>query len=299
LKKEIAMDHTSFTTLPASQQIDTNGTLITYYESGEGLPLLLLHGWPQTAHIWRKIIPELQKHYRVIAIDLPGMGNSNTAAGSDSLTIAKLIKAFCTKLNINELHLLAHDIGAWVAVTFALEYQHMLKSLIILDAGIPGFMPDEAFSPLNAQKVWQFYFHAIDELPEFLIEGKEREYFNWYFDKKSAVKDAFSPEDISVYVNAYRGSKRLSSSFNYYRSFTQNTAQNRSYQHKLTVPILAVGGEFAQAENVGLAMQRVSGRPITAVTLPNCGHYIPEEQPDMLIEMSLPFLKTNSINTRV
>lgn len=288
------MSHTSFAALPDSQQIIVNGTPVTYYESGKGTPLILLHGWPQTSYIWRKVFPELQEHYRIIAIDLPGMGNSNNLPSSDTLAVSKLIKDFCAELYIDQFHLVAHDIGAWVAVTFALEYEHLLKSLIILDAGIPGLIPDEVFSPLNAQKIWQFYFHAIDEIPEFLIEGKEWGYLSWYFDKKTAVKDAFNLEDIAVYVNAYSGKKRLSTSFDYYRSFALNVAQNTSYQHKLHIPILAIGGELAQGKNVGIAMQKISGNPIHAVSLPKCGHYIAEEQPVLFLKLALPFLEAHN-----
>ena len=81
--------------LPEAKKIEINGVPVTYYETGEGDTMLMLHGWPQTSYVWRKVIPELSKHYRVIAADLPGMGNSNPISTADTLSVATFIKAFC------------------------------------------------------------------------------------------------------------------------------------------------------------------------------------------------------------
>lgn len=263
---------------------------VTYYESGHGDPMILLHGWPQTSHIWRKVFPELAKHYHVFAIDLPGMGNVNATPTADTITVAMLIKSFCDQLNLSNIHLVGHDVGAWVATTFALEYESMLQSLIILDAGIPGLIPDEVFSPLNANKIWQFYFHAIEGMPEFLIEGKEKEYLNWYFTRKTTIKNAITADDISIYVAAYTGKEKLRNGFGYYRSFRESAEQNKSYQHKLSIPILAIGGEQSQGVNVGKAMQKIAHGDIQSVSLAECGHYIVEEQPEKFLELVLAFI---------
>ena len=185
---------------------------------------------------------------------------------------------------------MAHDVGAWVAVTFALEFEDSLQSLIILDAGIPGLIPDEVFSPINANKIWQFYFHAIEEMPEFLIEGKEREYLNWYLTKKATVKDAIMDDDIAVYTKAYTGKERLSNGFAYYRAFPESSRQNKAYQRKLTIPILAVGGEQAQGANMGKAMQKIANSTVEAVSIADCGHYIAEEMPEKFIDLATNFL---------
>jgi pimeloyl-ACP methyl ester carboxylesterase len=279
-------------TMPLSEkkEVTVDGLTITYYESGSGVPLILLHGWPQTSHIWRKVIPELQKHYRVLSIDLPGMGNLNAAPNADTRSIANVIHSFCKQLNLGSIHLVAHDIGAWVATAFALEHEKSLRSLIVLDAGIPGLIPDEAFSPLNAKKIWQFYFHAIDGMPEFLIVGKEKEYLAWYFTQKATIKEAISEDDISIYVEAYTGKERLKNGFDYYRAFPESAAQNKGYANKVSVPVLAIGGDNAQGLNVGIAMQKISDNKIQAVSIPDCGHYIAEEQPAVFLNLVLDFL---------
>jgi pimeloyl-ACP methyl ester carboxylesterase len=204
--------------------------------------------------------------------------------------VAMLIKSFCDRLGLEKIHLVGHDVGAWVATTFALEYETSLQSLIILDAGIPGLIPDEVFSPLNANKIWQFYFHAIEGMPEFLIEGKEKEYLSWYFTRKTTIKNAITAEDISIYTAAYTGKERLRNGFDYYRAFSESAEQNKSYQHQLSIPILAMGGEQSQGLNVGKAMQKISHAEIESVSLPECGHYITEEQPEKFLALVLAFL---------
>ena len=277
--------------MPDVSTAKIEGIEVNYYEIGSGDPLVLLHGWPQTSYIWRKILPELAKEYHVFAIDLPGMGNSNSLPTADTQTVARFIKSFCDQFRLEGIHLMAHDIGAWVAVTFALEFEKNLKSLVVLDAGIPGLIPDEVFSPTNAKKIWQFYFHAIDGMPEFLIDGKEKEYLTWYFTKKTTVKDAITEADMEVYIQAYTGKERLRNGFDYYRSFTESVNQNKAYQHKLSIPILAIGAADAQGLNMGKAMRKIAGNQVQSASIPDCGHYIPEEQPQRLLDLLSNFWK--------
>ena len=268
--------------MPASKWLEVDETYINYYEEGAGEVIMLLHGWPQTAHVWRKVFPLLKDKYRVIALDLPGTGDSGPAKAYDTLSIATLISHFAAQLNIEKFHLVGHDIGSWVAASFALHFEPLLKSLTVIDAGIPGLMPEAAFHPDNAVRVWQFYFHAIQDLPEFLIEGKEREYLSWYLTNKSHIKTAITEDDLEVYYRAFLEGN----GFGYYRNFTTSASQNKAVTQRLKVPVLAVGGESALGMNVGIAMQKVAGN-VTNVSLPACGHYVPEEQPGMLTDLIL------------
>ncbi|WP_256010267.1 alpha/beta fold hydrolase [Desertivirga xinjiangensis] len=167
----------------------------------------------------------------------------------------------------------------------------MLKSLIVLDAGIPGLIPEEIFSPANAKKIWQFYFHAIDDIPEFLLAGKESDYLRWYFTNKTTIKDAIDEADLAVYIGAYTGESRLKFGFDYYRAFTRSAAENKAYQKKLALPILAIGAEDGQGLNMGTAMQKVALNHVQSASITECGHYIPEEQPGRLLELVLKFLQ--------
>lgn len=276
--------------MPDIRYCEVDGITLNYYEQGEGPVILLLPGWPQTAYAWRKMIPLLSVSYRVIAVELPGMGNSNPLPEADTLTVAKYISKFCQQLEINKFHLVGHDVGAWVATTFALEFQDQLSSLTIMDAGIPGLIPDEVFKPENAAKIWQFYFHAVTDIPEFLIEGKEEAYLNWYFTTKSGVKDAITKADLDYYVKAYQGLERLANGFAYYRAFPVSAAFNRNHSTVLQIPVLAIGGAKAQGENVGKTMQKISEKKVRSIVMPDTGHYIPEEQPVVSADLLMTFI---------
>lgn len=273
------------TSLPSAKKITIGHIPVTYYEGGHGnSTIVLLHGWPQTSYIWRKVFQPLAAQHRVIAIDLPGMGNDNIADSTDTRSIAAIVKNMCDQLKLDQFHLAGHDIGAWVATAFAIDYEEKLKSLIVMDAGIPGLIPDEIFVPGNAGKIWQFYFHSIKGLPELLIEGKEKEYISWYFENKSVVKDAITAADIDHYFEAYKGKERLANSFAYYQSFPESTVQNKACFRNFDIPVLAIGGEKAQGLNMGKAMSKICAENVTAVSIPDCGHYIPEEQPQEMLK---------------
>jgi len=266
-----------------------DGKSIGYDRAGEGIPVVLLHGWPQTSFLWRKIVPRLAQGYEVIVVDLPGIGESDCPEGFDTKTVATLLCRVLTSLGVERFHLVGHDVGAWVAASVGIHYEDRLLSLTVVDAGIPGLIPDDLFQPQNAPRVWQFYFHAIADLPEQLIRGKEREYLSWYFRTKSVVAGAISDEAIDHYVDVYSRGATLGSGFGYYRSFTTSAHQNRSFTGTLTIPVLAVGAQSGVGPGIGVAMAKIATRTTTAV-VEACGHYIPEEQPDVFCDLLVRFL---------
>ncbi|WP_148211663.1 alpha/beta fold hydrolase [Zunongwangia profunda] len=267
--------------LPSTQYLNVDNEKIAYIEQGEGEIILLLHGWPQTSYTWRKVIPILSKKYRVIALDLPGLGYSDPTTNYDSKFIANKIHHFLTKMEINSFHLVGHDIGAWIATTYSLLYEKNLKTLCLVDAGIPGFIGSDLFSPENADKIWQFYFNQIEDLPEFLIHGKEKAYLKWFFENKSFVKSAINSNDLKIYTDAYKGKEKLKIGFNYYRAFFESSTQNKKLLRKLSIPVLAIGGKQAVGMSLGNSIKKITNN-LTNISIDSCGHYIPEEKPDIL-----------------
>ena len=279
--------------MPTIKYETINQKKIAYYEEGNGQEtLVLLHGWPQTSYVWRKMIPDLAKNYRVIAIDLPGLGKSESIENYSTDNVASILNAFLHAKEINKIHLIGHDLGTWVAMSYTLKYENEISSLTLMDAGIPGLMNANVFQPENADKIWQFYFHSIDDLPEFLVSNNIKEYFDWYFNKKSFIKNSINIEDRKIYVKAYKSKNNLKAGFDYYRAYKNSSEFNKLNIRKLNVPILAIGGEFALGKNVGLALEPYSEK-LTTVSLNESGHYIPEEQPKKLIELIKQFIKTN------
>jgi len=282
------------TKMPPKKIIAVNGINLACYEQGESSndTIFLLHGWPQTSHIWRFVLPLLSKKYRVIAIDLPGLGDSSNPSSYDTENVAKIIVGLADKLKLDQLHLIGHDIGAWVAGALALSFETRLKTLTVIDSGIPGLLPPSVFQPANANIIWQFYFHAIEDLPEFLTAGKEKAYFSWYFNKKTFIKNAIEPEDLEVYYAAYKGAGKMKSGFDYYRAFTTSAAQNKVLfaKGKLSLPVLAIGGQHALGDQFGISMQQIASH-VQTETIADCGHYVPEEQPERLARLILAHVK--------
>lgn len=268
--------------MPDAKFLQIESTTLCYYEQGKGDVILLLHGWPQTSYVWRKVMPELAKSNRVIAVDLPGLGNSSAAESYDTRTVADIISKFINTLKAGKVHLVSHDVGSWVALAFALQHEEQLHTLTVIDAAIPGLMSEEVFKPENAKKIWQFYFHAVADIPELLVVGREKEYLSWYFSNKSFITSAINEEDREVYVQAYRGKERLGRGFEYYRAFNLSAQQNRKVQRRLSIPVLAIGGQYALGEQIGNALKAVTTPKV--VVIKDCGHYVPEEQPEETVK---------------
>ncbi|WP_222597109.1 alpha/beta fold hydrolase [Chitinophaga pinensis] len=139
-------------------------------------------------------------------------------------------------------------------------------------------MSEAVFRPENAQKIWQFYFHAVGDIPELLVAGKERAYLSWYFTNKSFIKAAINEQDLDEYVRAYTGTERLKHGFAYYRAFTASAQHNKDDLHRLQIPVLALGGQHALGEQIGNALQQLAVPKV--IVIKDAGHYVPEEQPE-------------------
>jgi pimeloyl-ACP methyl ester carboxylesterase len=272
------------------QHINIEGKAIGYEIAGVGTPVILLHGWPQTSHMWRKVVSAIASRHQVILIDLPGLGGSETYDIYDTGFIAEIIAKTAQTLDVSEYHLVGHDIGAWVAVAQARLFEGQLRSLTVIDAGIPGLIPDAIFTPGNAQRVWQFYFHAVADIPELLIKGREKEYLAWYFRNKSIVQDAITDLDVAYYAGQYSRQHAMSNGFGYYRAFSLSAEQNRAVHPKLTIPILTIGAESGVGASIGMAMAKIADC-VTTKVIANCGHYVPEERPSEFAELLLSFME--------
>ncbi|MDC6390620.1 alpha/beta hydrolase [Maribacter sp. PR1] len=277
--------------MPDKKYVEINSQKICYYDQGKGEVIVLLHGWPQTSYTWRKVIPILSKKYRIIAIDLPGTGFSAPTSKYDTKSIATIIDKVGLSLDIYSFHLVGHDVGAWVAATYGLLYENKLKTLTLIEAGIPGLVDSSLFVPKNADKIWQFYFNQINDLPEELISGNEKTYLSWFFDKKSFVKSAISKKDLNIYYKANKGKEKLKNGFNYYRAFNTSSAENIAFKKNISIPVLAIGGDHAVGYGVGKSVEEISSN-LNSISISDCGHYIPEEKPEELCELILNLINT-------
>ena len=175
-----------------------NGIQLHYVIGGQGDPLVLLHGFPQSWYEWRLIMPELAKNYTVIAPDLRGFGDSSKpVTGYDGKTTAEDIYQLTSQLGFNQILLVAHDVGSQTAYSYAAAHPDNVSKLVIMDFPFPGFLPPE----FGENGPWWFAFHQVPNLPEFLVEGKEREYISWFFKGLAYNPSAITEEDIDVFAS--------------------------------------------------------------------------------------------------
>lgn len=270
-----------------------HGHRLHYVTGGSGDPLLLVAGWPQTWFAWRRVMPALARRFTVVAVDPPGMGDSDRPDhGYDTAAVAARLHELVRGLGWDRFHLVVHDIGCWIGYPFAAAYGDTVRSLTMIDAAVPGIIPAAAyeFAPERIHRNWHFAFNALPDLPELLITGRERAFLTWLFHAKTANPTAIEPAALDEYVRCYAAPGGLRGGYGYYRAIFQDIEQNRAYAAgpKLAMPVLAVGG----AGGIGGLMEqmmRAVAEDVRGVVI-DCGHYVPEEAPGTLLGHLTAFL---------
>jgi pimeloyl-ACP methyl ester carboxylesterase len=265
-----------------------NSIQLHYVIGGHGDPLVLLHGWPQTWYEWRHVMPALAKNYTLIVPDLRGLGDSSRPlTGYDGKTTAEDIHQLVSQLGFKQIFLVGHDVGSQPAYSYAAAHPIEVKRLVIMEYIFPGFTP-----PQLEGKVWWFPFQQLPDLPEALVEGKERMYLSWFYHNLAYNPSAITQADIDEFVNHYSAPGGMRDGFNYFRAFPEDAIQNENYSKtKLPMPVLAVGAGYIPAFggdvpiNYALyGMQRLA-QNVTGIKVPLSGHWIPEERPDFVVKM--------------
>ena len=291
------IDNTTFSHHMAS----VNGIQLHYVIGGQGDPLVLLHGFPQSWYEWRHIMPELAKNYTVIAPDLRGFGDSSKPiTGYDGKTTAEDIYQLTSQLGFNQILLVAHDVGSQTAYSYAAAHRNNVTKLVIMDFPFPGFLPPE----FGENGPWWFAFQQTPNLPEALVEGKEREYISWFFKGLAYNPSAITEQDIDVFANHFSSPGGMRAAFEHFRAFPIDAEQNKeSAKDKITMPVLVLGGDIYPAlggdfpGNLALSSTQALAANVTGVIVPLSGHWIPEEQPEFVIKQLANFFGNNTINT--
>jgi pimeloyl-ACP methyl ester carboxylesterase len=261
-----------------------NGIRMHYVIGGQGDPVVLLHGWPQTWYEWHKIMPALSKNYTAVAPDLRGLGDSSKPfAGYDGNTTAEDIYQLLSQLGLDQkIYLVGHDIGVQTAYSYAASHPNNVSKLVILDVPVAGFSP-----PGFEDCCWWFSFHPPD-IPEVLTAGKEREYLSWFYTTFAYNPEAITEADIDECVSHYSAPGGMHAGFEYYRAFPINVKQNKEHANvKLPIPVLALGGEYTG--NAALASMKSLAKNVSGGIIPFSGHWIAEERPNFLIEQLTKF----------
>ena len=269
---------------------DLGDVRLHYVSGGTGPTVVFLHGWPQTWYMWRDVLPGLMHQYRVVAVDLRGLGDSSRPSGGyDTKTVANDIwRLLHDVLGQDRFHVVGHDWGGPVAYALAAQHRDAVASMAIFDAPVPG-----DGSQLTGLGRWHFGFHGEPDLPEALVAGREEMYLGFMYRKGGARPDSVSAEAQQEYLRTYLQPGAMRAGFNYYRAMAQDARDNQAFikNGKLAMPILVYGGSAPNAGRGHYAVdswQRVAS-DVRGGVAEGCGHWIPEERPAWVVERLLEF----------
>jgi len=283
-----------------------DGTRFHYVTAGSGDPVLLLPGWPESWIAWRKVVPLLVGAGRkVVVLDPRGFGESDKPAGGYDLdTAARDLHRFLEATGLASpggVDVIAHDVGTWIAHAHAVAFPSDVKRLVLTESNIPGVTAFAGGIPSETMnlKSWQFAFNRLNDLPEMLVQGHERDYLAWIFATKSTRSYAIEPAALDEYTRQYSAPGAMRAGFAWYRANfdAEGLAQAKVRAAKrLTMPVLALGGSDGVGDalrtTVATVADHVQGgtiAPKQAAPSDGCGHFLPEECPDELTDAVLKF----------
>jgi pimeloyl-ACP methyl ester carboxylesterase len=272
----------------ASQDVNVEGTKLHVLTAGQGPAVILLHGYTQTSRMWRPAIPLLAKKFTVIAPDLPGIGDSEIPTeGLDMKSAAVRIHALAQSLGAGKARVVGHDIGLMVAYAYAAQFPAETEKLVVMDAFLPGVAGWE--DVYNDPSIWHFRFNG--PTPEALVAGRERIYFEHYWNDFAADAEHSIPEsDRVAYAQAYARRGRMRAGWAYFVSFPKTATQFAELARtRLTMPVLAIGGEKANGKLLGAQVKLVASNA-AEVVLKGSGHWLMEERQQETIAALLKFL---------
>lgn len=275
-----------------SKYASVNGGIKMHYrKEGEGPAVILCHGWMGTSHTWRKIAPILAQSHTVLVPDMRGYGQSEiTTEGYDAANSAQDLLGILEAEGHSQCHIVGHDMGALVALVFAGTLPNSTYSLTYLDEPLVGYNLEEftTFKEESHGGFWHFGLHYAPGLTEILYKGHEQELVDYLMPLMAANKDAVTAEDRKIYAASLLRENGITGNVGWYRAAFETGRQIRAIgEQKLTVPVLAYGGQYGLAgtyEQMKLVSNNVTGGVID-----NCGHLLPEEAPEFLAKQMSAF----------
>ena len=263
-----------------SQTANVNGVKIHYLKAGTGkTPLVLIHGFGDTSHMWIPLFNELGKDFTIIAPDMRGLGDSSRpATGYDKKTLAVDIHELVKSLGYQKINLVGHDIGLMVAYAYAAQFPNEVEKLALLEAPIPG-IGDVWEKVYTAPALWHFHFVnspvALD-----LVRGRERLFLEHFWQTLSPHPETFSEADRQRYAKAYAQEGAMRAAFEMFKSFnTQDAADNRRFAAlKLPMPVLTIEGDKAMGGALEIQAKLVADN-VTSIKFADTGHWLMEQRP--------------------
>jgi pimeloyl-ACP methyl ester carboxylesterase len=274
-----------------TQSVAVDGGTVNVTVGGSGPPVVLLHGYAETSRMWMPLAKVLAPRFTVIAPDLPGIGESSIPkAGIDMKTSAERIHAAVRSLGHSKVRVVGHDIGLMVAYAYAAMYPQEVEKLALMDAFLPGVGGWEAV--YNNPGIWHFRFYG--PTPEALVKGRERIYFEHFWNDFAADKTHSIPEaERRAYTQAYSRPGRMAAGFAYFASFLKTATDFAELARtRLAIPVLSIGGGKANGDALGEQAKLIAS-DVTVIVLKDTGHWIMEERPEETMAALSRFLQAD------
>lgn len=276
------------------RMIELANLRVHYRDRGEGPLVVLLHGWPQDSSCWRLVEPALAEHFRVVSPDLRGYGLTDKLGPFDKRTMATDLRHLVEALGYDAVRVVGHDRGARVAHRFALDHPDLLTHLVILDVA-PTLETFRHGTPETARGYWHWLFHLQPDLPELLIGANLEAYLRFFFERWTVQRPVVE-EAVPRYVEGFRRPGALRAALDDYRATFPDDIELDAADHaagrRVTAPVLVLWGEQGLPAMLPvLDIWRGYAEDVRGRALPECGHFLPEEQPEVLAEELLAFLR--------
>jgi pimeloyl-ACP methyl ester carboxylesterase len=277
----------------ASRYVDTGKVRLHAVTGGDGPPLLLVHGWPQTWYAWRMLMPTLARDFSVVAVDQRGIGLSDKPQdGYDTATLAADLVALMDTLGHQRFALYGTDVGMPIAYALAADHRDRVDRLVVSEAPLPGISPSPPLflPPQLNERLWHLAFNQLPQINEQLVTGREDIFFGAEFDA-SAGTSKLPREAVRYYIDTLADDPdHLRGSFGFYRAIPTSSAQNEQRKtRRLTLPVLAIGGAESSGEGVGNTM-KLTADDVQTLVIPGCGHWVAEQAPEQLLTALTAFL---------
>jgi pimeloyl-ACP methyl ester carboxylesterase len=264
-----------------SSTVRVNGTVIHYVAAGQGPAVILVHGFPENWSAYAKIMPRLAFHFRVIAMDLRGIGGSvSPEYGFDSATMAEDVHQLAGKLGLDQPYVVGHDFGGWVAYALARLYPDTLRGAMILDVPIPGLPPWDTVK--IDPRLWHFGFHRAPGLAEKLLAGREAIYFGYFIRRSAVDPKSITDEDIQRYVRAYSEPGEMAAAMGMYRAMDDDEKFGKERRGPLSVPLVLVAGGNSFGSllpTMAKGLEDAGVKSVAVETIVGTGHYLLDEKP--------------------
>jgi pimeloyl-ACP methyl ester carboxylesterase len=282
-----------FTDTFTSRYVDTGQLRLHAATGGQGPPLLLVHGWPQTWYQWRLVMPALARDFQVVAVDQRGIGLSDKPEdGYDTATLAGDLVALMDALGHQRFALVGFDTGLLISYALAADHPDRVDRLVVGEAPLPGISPPTPLilPPQVVDRLWHIPFNQLAETNEQLVRGREDIFIGAEY-AASAGTNKLPADAVSYYIDRLASDpEALHGSFQLYRAFPTTTAQNEQLKtRRLPMPVLAIGGAESSGAMVADTMQLVAD-DVQTLVIPGIGHWVAEQAPEQLLAALTAFL---------